>query len=262
MPAIPITRPPAGTVACLRTPASNSVYGPVEPLGDPRETASISRSSSGSTTASSPAARARSSTVRSSWVGPSPPEVTSRSASRPSRIASSSSAGSSPTTVIRAGSSPSRVSSSARNGPFASPRVPRTSSLPVTRTADRRLNRSTGRARRVRRDLEPAADARAGSGHDARPAVELQPQVRRGVDVDPEVSADEPLLLAALEGSRVDRLARARAAADDEVRATATPDATSCAVGFGFGLRRRRVELRDDLGSGCLPTSRRRRRRP
>ena len=148
VPAIPITRPPAGTVACFRTPASNSAYGRLKRSAIRLETSSISCSSSGSTRASSPAARARSSTVRSSWVGPSPPEITSRSAVSPSRIASSNSDASSPTTVIRAGSAPSRVNSSARKGPFASRRPPRTSSLPVTRTAVRTLNRATWRARR------------------------------------------------------------------------------------------------------------------
>ena len=42
MPAIPITRPPSGTVACLRTPSSNSAYGRWRRSAIRRETPSIS----------------------------------------------------------------------------------------------------------------------------------------------------------------------------------------------------------------------------
>ncbi len=92
-----------------------------------------------------PAARASSSIVRSSCVGPRPPETTSRSSSSPARKAASSSAGSSPTTVIRTGSTPSRSSDAARYGPFRSCRSPRTSSEPdATMLAlRRRANRWT-----------------------------------------------------------------------------------------------------------------------
>ena len=102
-----------------------------------REIASISRSRLSSTTSARPATRATISTVRSSWVGPRPPETRQRSAVNPSASARSRSSGRSPTMVIRSGSSPRRSASDARNGPLRSVRSPRTSSLPVTTTAAR-----------------------------------------------------------------------------------------------------------------------------
>src|SRR5207253_2704834 len=114
-----------------------SAYGRPRRSATAREIASISRASSSSTTSSTPAARARSSTVRSSWVGPRPPETRHASASSPSRSAASSSAGASPTIEMRAGSRPCARASAARKGPFRSVRSPRTSSLPVTTTTAR-----------------------------------------------------------------------------------------------------------------------------
>ena len=79
---------------------------------------SILSSSSRSTRRPRPSARATISTVRSSWVGPSPPETRHASARTPSRSAASSSSAQSPTIAIRAGSRPSRSASRARNGPL------------------------------------------------------------------------------------------------------------------------------------------------
>ena len=83
VPARPMEIAPSGSVACLRTPCVKSAYGRRAARRYERETASISRSSSSSTTRRTPAARATSSTVRSSCVGPRPPETRQRSASSP-----------------------------------------------------------------------------------------------------------------------------------------------------------------------------------
>ena len=97
--------------------------------------------------AARPATRATSSTVRSSCVGPSPPETRQRSAANASRNACSRSSTASPTIAIDAGSRPRRTASAARNGPFRSWRSPRTSSEPVTTIAARgRLKRWPGRS--------------------------------------------------------------------------------------------------------------------
>ena len=138
------TRPresaPSGSVACFRTPGSKSVYGRRSRSAIRRETAPISSLSPSSRSSARPAAFATSSTVRSSCVGPSPPETTHRSASSAIPSTASSSSGSSPTIEIRAGSTPSTSSWPARNGPFRSVRSPRTSSLPVTTIAARGRN--------------------------------------------------------------------------------------------------------------------------
>ena len=60
-----------------------------------------------------PATRATSSIVRSSWVGPSPPETRQTSLVKPSRSAASRSSGSSPTIAMRDGCRPSRSASRA-----------------------------------------------------------------------------------------------------------------------------------------------------
>ena len=78
---------PSGIVACLRTPASKSAYGRPSRSAKAREMAPICSCSSSSTRSPTPAARATSSTVRSSCVGPSPPETTQRSAPRALRPA-------------------------------------------------------------------------------------------------------------------------------------------------------------------------------
>ena len=142
VPARPTTTAPSGTDACLRTPGANSAYGRRSRSATCRVHVSIRASSARVRTSGRPAARASSSTVRSSWVGPSPPEMTSRSCSSPSRSARSSSSGASPTIRTSTGSMPSESSDCARNGPLRSLRSPRTSSEPVTRIAPRgRLSR-------------------------------------------------------------------------------------------------------------------------
>ncbi len=113
VPARPSETAPSGSVACLTTPGAKSAYGRRRRSATVRETRSISASSSESTSMARPATRATSSSVRSSCVGPSPPETRQTSACIPSRSASSSSTGSSPTMVTRAGCSPSARASRA-----------------------------------------------------------------------------------------------------------------------------------------------------
>ena len=91
----------SGTVACFVTPSEKSAYGRFIRSATIRETPSICASSSASTRTASPATFATILTVRSSCVGPNPPEVATRSAdATASATAASSSAGSSPTTWI------------------------------------------------------------------------------------------------------------------------------------------------------------------
>ena len=142
------TSAPSGSVACLRTPAREVGVGPPQPLGDaPRDGLDL-RSSSGRRRAAGPATARRSSTVRSSCVGPSPPETSRgrprapRGAPPPARRARRRRSRSAPARAR--GESASR----ARNGPFRSVRSPRTSSLPVTTIAARgRLTTARGRCR-------------------------------------------------------------------------------------------------------------------
>ena len=87
--------------------------------------------------------------VRSSCVGPSPPDTRHSGAWIASPSTARNSSGRSPTTTMRLGSNPSRAASCARNPPFASRRSPRTSSLPVaTTTARSATTPSAGRAGR------------------------------------------------------------------------------------------------------------------
>ena len=130
------SRPPGGSPACA-LPVANSAYVRPSRSAIVREMDPISRSSSSSRTSGRPATRATSSTVRSSCVGPSPPETRQMSASNPSRNARSRSSTRSPTIAMRAESRPRRTASAARNGPFRSSRSPRTSSEPVTTIAAR-----------------------------------------------------------------------------------------------------------------------------
>ena len=167
VPASPSDTPPSGSVACLRIPGSKSTNGRRNRVAMSRETLRISASSSGSTRRLRPATRARISTVRSSCVGPSPPDTSRRSARRPSRRASSRSSSRSPTMEIRAGSKPRRSASRAKKGPLRSLRSPRTSSLPVaTTTARSRLKPRRGSAWRSPR--RSSGSHRAGAPHGAR----------------------------------------------------------------------------------------------
>ena len=145
---------------------------PVQPLGDlPRDAADLARAAPRRARARGPPPCATSSTVRSSCVGPSPPETRQRSAASPSASAASSSSGRSPTIVIRAGSRPSASAWAARNGPFRSVRSPRTSSLPVTTIAARGRARSGARPGRddVAGGDDQAARLRAADERRPRP---------------------------------------------------------------------------------------------
>src|SRR5262249_12000040 len=212
---------PSGSVACLRTPSSKSAYGRRNRSATARETAPISAWRPSSSTSLRPATPATTSTVRSSWVGPRPPETTQRSASSPSRSAASSSSGRSPTIVIRAGSSPSDSASPARNGPFRSVRSPRTSSLPVTTIAAR------GR-REAGLGAGPSGDDVAGrddqaprlrAADDDAAAVQLHGHVLGRAQVDPEpVRGAEPLHVALRQRAVPKLLAALRAGAHDQDR--------------------------------------------
>ena len=164
VPARPREIEPSGRVACFRTPALKSSYGRRRRSAIIRETAPICSSSSGSSTSGRPATRATSSTVRSSCVGPRPPDTRQRSASNASRKAWSRSGMPSPTMKIDAGSRPSRTASAARNGPFRSCRSPRTSSDPVATMAARgRLKMVPERSFATSRRRSSRAGARPGS---------------------------------------------------------------------------------------------------
>ena len=222
MPAIPIARPPAGTVACFRTPASNSAYGRLKRSAIRRETCldlplelRVDESlepRSPSQELDGPVVVGRAQSARDhEQVGREP---------FPDRLLELG-------RLVPYDRDPRRLQPEPGQllGEKRPVRVPASAADELASgDEDRRTRRSTGRRGErdaVRRHLEPAARPGARSGHDARPAVELEPQVRRRVDVDPELPADEPLLAPVLECSRVDRLVRPRAAADDEVRAAA-----------------------------------------
>ena len=116
-------RPRAGSPACGH-PARNRCTGGASARRTTREICSISRSSSSSTTSARPVTAATSSIVRSSCVGPSPPDTSMTSASSPPLSAERSSSGPSPTMVIGPGSSPSdsacaRVERPVQVGPLA-----------------------------------------------------------------------------------------------------------------------------------------------
>ena len=93
VPTSPTDSAPSGSVACLRTPCAKSVYGRPRRSATRRESSSICASSSSSTCSPTPAARASSSIVRSSCVGPRPPETHEQVVASPSRSAASRSAG-------------------------------------------------------------------------------------------------------------------------------------------------------------------------
>ena len=130
---------PRGTIACLRLAASSA--GPAKPLrfAHPARIPAMCARMSSSSSSGAPAKAATTSPVRSSAVGPSPPEVTisATPASAANRSAPSRSPGRSPTIATCATSNPSRTSSRATNGPLRSAIAPVSSSLPVTTTAAR-----------------------------------------------------------------------------------------------------------------------------
>ena len=124
-----------------------------------RETPSICASSSASTRMPSPATFATIATVRSSCVGPSPPDVRDEIggadglARRPPRAPQDRRRRSGSASARR----PSASSERARNGPFRSVRSPRTSSLPVTTmTARGRAPFAPVKPRRPRRSSSPS----------------------------------------------------------------------------------------------------------
>ena len=139
MPAGASASAPRGTIACLRLAASSA--GPANPLraAHPARIAAMCARMASSSSSGAPANAATTSAVRSSAVGPSPPEVTisAAPASAANRSAAARSSGRSPTIVTCATSNPSRPSSRATNGPLRSAIAPESSSLPVTTTAAR-----------------------------------------------------------------------------------------------------------------------------
>ena len=125
---------PSGTIACLRFASITAPSSNLKRLAKPRRTSAIFSSTSSSRTSSRPAKRATTSAVRSSAVGPRPPEVTIRSipSSARKRSAASRSSGRSATTRMWATSTPSSASRSETQGPFLSAIRPVRTSVPVT----------------------------------------------------------------------------------------------------------------------------------
>ena len=132
--------------------------------------------------------------MRSSWVGPSPPEITSRSAASalPDRLLQLG-------RLVPDERDPRRLEPEPRQllGQERPVRVPAAAADQLAAgDEDSCARASSGRGDErdaARSHFEIPARPGARSGHDARPAVELEPQVRRRVDVDPEAPALEAL---------------------------------------------------------------------
>ena len=167
-------------------------------------------------TSGRPAARASSSTVRSSCVGPRPPEMTSRSCSSPSRSARSSPSAPSPTMRTSSGSSPSETSDRARYGPLRSVRSPRTSSR--ARDEDRA-------ARAAQPAFQPVGVTVITRGRRPRDrdalASDRDHEVLRRADVEPVALAPERDGLALLDRALEDHDSGWPAAADRDRRGAA-----------------------------------------
>ena len=166
-----------GSVACFARPSAKSAYGRRSRSATARESASICALELARRRTSPRRPRAASSsTVRSSWVGPRPPETTQQVVLRGlARARASSSAAPSPTIVIRAGSTPRREQRRARGtGRCRSLRSPRTSSR--ARDDDRRARRAAQReavptpsaVTVTRRGLPPGTCTRLPQRPDAR----------------------------------------------------------------------------------------------
>src|SRR3954452_16943119 len=139
---------PSGTVACLRVPvrtASGSI--PRQRLSIGRRMYSMRASRAGSWTIARPQNSATIRIVRSSAVGPRPPEVITRS--MPSAAMKRSwavmSSGRSPQIEMCARSTPSSNRRSASHGPLRSCTRPVSTSVPVTTIPARTLTRAAGR---------------------------------------------------------------------------------------------------------------------
>ena len=181
---------PSGSVACFAHAGLEVRVRPLQALGDPpRDRADLRVAAPRRATqlATRHVAR-RSSTVRSSCVGPSPPETTAQvGLERPRRSAASSSSGSSPTIEIRAGSSPSESSSRGEE------RAVQVGALAADQLAagddDRRARPQLGGG--------PCGDdqaARLAAAHQHDAAVQLQLHALRRAEVDPEALVrPEPL---------------------------------------------------------------------
>ncbi len=123
------TSAPAGTRTWCR------LFGVTRKFRSPKR-ARIRCSCSGSITGSTPRTRAATSTVRSSSVGPSPPETQTTRARPAARSRASSMSGSSSVTDERQRTcSPRAVSRSASHGELVSTISPRLSSSPTVRTS-------------------------------------------------------------------------------------------------------------------------------
>ena len=128
---------PAGSVACLRAPCSRiSCDARAGTVAIAARTIARAPSSSCRGT---PAASATASIVRSSWVGPSPPVITTRSTPDCSACATASRISSrpSPTTVMRFTVTPAAARDAATKAPFSSLTRPSSTSVPVTTSAAR-----------------------------------------------------------------------------------------------------------------------------
>ena len=129
--ALSMTRAPAGTIACRRLMAGISMRRD----SNRALILAVIRSSSDSGRSSTPATTSR---VRSSSVGPSPPQQTTRSALlSANRSAEAISSRSSPTWLLQTTSIPRRLSCSVMNSEFVSRREGVSSSLPTAMIAAR-----------------------------------------------------------------------------------------------------------------------------
>src|SRR4051812_47333541 len=141
---------PAGTSACFRTPAAVDAASARHPRRAIQRstTAPMRRSSAVSTADGRPWNAPTTSAVRSSAVGPRPPDVMTRSAPVSTRKASAlrMSSGRSPTTTTCPTSTPRRRSCSASQGPFRSVTRPVSTSVPVTTMPARVVTGSDPRA--------------------------------------------------------------------------------------------------------------------
>ncbi len=157
------TTAPSGTRACLRAPARIPSSDASRHRRRIRATiCQIRSSSAGSTDIGRPANPATTSAVRSSAVGPSPPDVMIRSIRSEARNSSAArtSEGRSPTTITCASETPAPRSCSASHGPLASRMIPESTSVPVTTMPARALTTSS---RAARPPTAGGAASRAGS---------------------------------------------------------------------------------------------------
>ena len=139
VPARPIENAPSGSVACFVTPCCEVRVRPPHPLGEAaRDRLDLALERSRRRRARGRRPRASSSIVRSSCVGPSPPETSSRSASRAlgERLRQLLDSVADDRDPRRLEPEPHELARRG-TGPFRSLRSPRTSSLPVTTIAAR-----------------------------------------------------------------------------------------------------------------------------